>query len=233
MLGLAEVVTGYSHRTLEAALEAPLADSEHPQAPTPEAFARVLPGAVSWIALQAQRRLFDAVAEAETALTKQAEKLGIPVVVGPVATLIFDWLQECDAQFKAQQTKHAQVASTFLADAGPQTLAELLARVDFDELLADLDLDAVLERVDLDAVLERVDLDAVLERVDLDSALERVDLDRVVARLDVNELMSGVIQEVQVAGLLRDSTGAIANSTVGALRTQVEGVAGLLARRQI
>lgn len=233
MIGMAEVVTGYSHRTLEAALAAPPPDPDHPQAPTPAAFARVLPGALSWLALRTQQRLFDAVADFETSLTQRAAKLGVPELVGPIAAWLYRWLAEYDAEFKAQQTQHAQVASLFLADAGPQTLAELLARVDFEELLADVDMNAVLARVDMDAVMQRVDMDAVFARLDVDAALERVDLDRIMARLDVNELMSGVIQDVQVADLLRDSTGALANSTVGALRTQVEGMAGLLNRRQL
>ena len=233
MIGLADVVTGYSHRTLEAALAAPASDPEHPQAPTPAAFARVIPGALSWLALRAQQRVFDAVAEVETAITEQAAKLGIPVMVGPIASWLYGWLAQFDAEFKMQQSRHAQVASTFLADAGPQTLAELLARVDFEELLADVDMNALLEQVDMDAVMQRIDMDAVFARLDVDAALERVDLDRIMARVDVNELMSGVIKDVQVADLLRDSTGVITNSTVGALRTQVEGMAGLLARRQL
>ncbi len=233
-LGVAEVVTSYSTSTLataESDVEAEAADAtilaDQLTAGDPDLNAadlvRVIPGALALLALRIQGSAFDAITGVENVVTEVFARFGAIRVTSPLAGRAHALLAELDAQFKAEQAERAQVASTFLAAAGPRTLDELLARID---------LEAVLDRVDMEAVLDRVDMEAVLDRVDLDAVVARVDLDAVIDRLDVNDLMSGVINEIQVAGLLRDSTGALANTTgalanttVEALRSQVGGVA--------
>jgi hypothetical protein len=193
---------------------------------------RVFPGAIALLTLRAQGRLFDVITEVEGAVHAVFARFGAIKVTSSVAARVHDVLADFDAQFKAEQAERAQVASTFLSAAGPGTLDELLARIDLEAVLDRLDMEAVLDRIDMEAVLDRVDLNAVLDRVDMDAVLARVDFDAVIDRVDVNDLMSGVINEIQVAGLLRDgtgalanTTGALANTTVGALRNQVGGVA--------
>lgn len=255
MLGLGEVVTSYSHVTLaEATGEG---DVARPPAATPESalaelhtaeILAALPGATAAVGLRAQRRLFDAISGAEQVVGELLVRVGAVRLSSPAARLLYQWVTALDAEFAAAQSERAEVASTFLASAGPKTLDELLARIDleavldrmdFEAVLDRVDPEAVLDRVDFEAVLDRVDVDAVVERIDLNALLERVDLDAVIARLDVNELMSGALQEIQVTGLLRDGTGAIASGTgaiatgtVDVLRTQVGGVAGRITGRK-
>lgn len=129
-------------------------------------------------------------------MARWLDRLGAVQITSPLAARLQGVLAELDAEFKAAQAERAVVASSFLAEAGPRTLDELLARID---------------------------MAALLERVDLDEVIEGVDIDRVVARVDVNDMMSGAIQDIQVTGLLRDGTGVIATSTVGALRQPDRG----------
>lgn len=231
-LGLVGVVTDYSRETLAAAEGT--AGAEQADGPTAAGaplahdldaadLLAVLPGALATLGLRLQSRIFDAVAEAEHQVATVMARLGTVKLTSPVAQRLHEWLAGLDAEFQSGQDERVEVAAAFLGSAGPRTLDELLARID---------LEAVLDRVDMEVVLDKVDMELVLDRVDLDAVLERVDLDAVVARLDVNDLMSGVIQDLQVAGLLRDSTGAIVNSTAGALRTQVGGVANRITGRK-
>lgn len=206
-LGVAQVAASYTNSTLAAA-EGTESDSTDPDVADTLRTADVLavaPGAVAALALRWQTTVFDLVATAESASAAVFTKLGAVKLTSPVARRLHSWLAALDEEFAEAQAERAELAATFLAAAGPRTLDELLSRID------------------LEAVLDRVDLDAVIDRVDLDS---------VVARVDVNDLMSGVIQEVQVTGLLRDGTGAIANGTVGVLRTQVGGVANRITGRK-
>jgi hypothetical protein len=92
----------------------------------------------------------------------------------------------------------------------------------------------------LDALLAQFDVEAVINRVDgfggtagrSRYGTEQVDVDRVVSKVGVNGFAGDVISDLEAAGLLRDGTGALATSTVGALRSQVGGVANRLTGRQ-
>ena len=228
-LGVAEVVTAYSTSTL-AEVETDGDDGESQSAAESEPdelstadLMRVVPGALAVLTLRAQNRAFDAITGTEGLITAAFARIGAIRITSPLLTRVQRRLADLDAEFRAEQAERAEVAATFLAAAGPRTLDELLARIDME---------AVLDRIDMEAVLDRIDMEAVLDRVDLDAMVERVDLDAVIERVDVNDFMSGVIQEIQVAGLLRDSTGAIATTTVDVLRTQVGGVANRITGRK-
>jgi len=108
-------------------------------------------------------------------------------------------------------------------------IARVLDRVDLDAVVARVDLDAiidkvdiarVIDRVDLDAVVARVDLDGAVDRVDLDRAVDRVDVDRVIARTDLAGLARYVVQEIDLPGLLRASTGTVTTEMVRGVRDQ-------------
>ena len=127
-------------------------------------------------------------------------------------------------------------------------LDAVVARVDLDAAIARVDLDAVIDKVDVTRVIDRVDLDAVVARVDLDGAVDRVDLDRAVDRVDVDRVISRtdlaglaryVVQEIDLPGLLRASTGTVTNEMVRSVRDQgvdadraVERIVDRLLRRQ-
>lgn len=104
------------------------------------------------------------------------------------------------------------------------------ARLDVEEILGRLDLTMIVrERVDLDSLVAGVDLDKAAARLDLDQVVARLDLDAVVARLDLDALIGridlaglaeGVIAEVDLAEIIRESTGSVASDTVRGLRMQ-------------
>jgi hypothetical protein len=93
-------------------------------------------------------------------------------------------------------------------------LDTLVDKVDVSRVIDRVDLDAIVARVDLDRAVGRVDLDAVVARVDLDRAVDRVDVDRVIARTDLAGLARYVVQEIDLPGLLRASTGSVSSEMV-------------------
>jgi hypothetical protein len=122
-------------------------------------------------------------------------------------------------------------------------LDSIVAEVDLDAAAVRLDLDAILDRLDLTKIVrERVDLDDLVAVIDLDKAVGRVDLDKAVARVDLDAvairidldalidridlvgLAEGVIAEVDLPEIIRESTGSMASDTVRGVRMQ--GISG-------
>ncbi|KRF37423.1 hypothetical protein [Nocardioides sp. Soil805] len=100
-------------------------------------------------------------------------------------------------------------------------LTPLVRRVvDLDALVAGVDIDAIARRLDVDAVARRLDVDAVVTRVDVDAIAGRLDIGAVVDRLPLVDLAQGVIDEIDLPGIIRDSTGSVASSTVRGVRMQ-------------
>lgn len=95
-----------------------------------------------------------------------------------------------------------------------------VARVDIDAAIARVDLDAAVARVDLDAAVKRVDLDAAVSRVNLDAPVARVDLDAAVSRVDLSGIARTVIDDIDLPGIIRQSTGGLATDAVHEVRTQ-------------
>jgi hypothetical protein len=94
-------------------------------------------------------------------------------------------------------------------------------RVDLDAVAADLDVEAVVNRLDLNRIVrERVDLDALVATVDLDAVAGRLDLAAVIDRIDLVGLAEDVIAEVDLPGIIRESTGSMASDTVLGVRMQ-------------
>jgi len=99
-------------------------------------------------------------------------------------------------------------------------IARVLDRLDLDAIAARLDLDTLVDKVDIARVLDRVDLDAIVATVDLDRAVDRVDVDRVIARTDLAGLARYVVEEIDLPGLLRASTGSVTSEMVRSVRDQ-------------
>ncbi len=123
-----------------------------------------------------------------------------------------------------------RVAESLLGRAGGRLVDEvgkhvdltpLVAQVvDLDSLVASVDIDAVARRLDVDAVAGRIDLDAAAGRIDVDAVARRLDLDAVMDRLDLVTLVQEIIAEIDLPGIIRDSTGSVASSTVRGVRMQ-------------
>jgi hypothetical protein len=98
-------------------------------------------------------------------------------------------------------------------------------RLDLDAFLGRLDLTKIVkERVDLDDLVAGVDLDKVVARLDLDAVVVRLDLDALIDRIDLVGLAEGVIAEVDLPEIIRESTSSVASDTVRGVRMQ--GISG-------
>lgn len=87
---------------------------------------------------------------------------------------------------------------------------ELAQQIDVDRLLRGVDLEALLDQIDVDGLLDRVDVNQLLDRVDVNRLLDRVDVNRLLERLDV----AAVAERADVGGLVAQSTGRVAGSTL-------------------
>ena len=97
-------------------------------------------------------------------------------------------------------------------------LDAVVASVDIERIVATLDIDAIAARLDLDAVAARLDVGAVVDRVDIDAVAARVDVAAVVDRVDVVGIARYVLEALDVAGIVRESTGVLASETVSGVR---------------
>ena len=99
-----------------------------------------------------------------------------------------------------------------------EIVTELVAAIDLDALLDLVDLDAVLARIDVDALLLRVDVDGIVRRVDVEALMQRVDLDALMLRIEMKPIVDRVLADVDVGGIVRESTGSITTDAVDGAR---------------
>jgi hypothetical protein len=153
-----------------------------------------------------------------------------------------------DGQWKATQAETAQAATAFLTVLIPEITTAILdqvdltqivrERVDINAIVEDVDMDRIVERLDIDAIVSRVDVDAVVrrvdmeqvvddipiervvDRVDVDEIVERVDVRAVIDRLDLAEITQDVMDEIDLASIIRESSGAMASETVQTVRVR-------------
>ena len=70
-------------------------------------------------------------------------------------------------------------------------------------------------------LLEPIDLtQLVKDNVDLNEVVASVDMDEILARIDIAGMAEGVIAEVDLAEIIRQSTGSVASDTVRGVRMQ-------------
>ena len=69
-----------------------------------------------------------------------------------------------------------------------------------------LDLNAVVEDLDPDPIVARMDMDALTDRIDIDALAARLDVEKLLDRLDLTAIASAVIEELDLAQLIRDAS---------------------------
>lgn len=99
-------------------------------------------------------------------------------------------------------------------------LEAVVARLDLDGVVDRVDVERIIDRVDLDRVVGRVDIAAIVDRVDLDAVASRIDLDAIVGRLDLAAIANQVIEEIDLAAIIRDATMPMAAEAVEGIRVQ-------------
>ena len=65
---------------------------------------------------------------------------------------------------------------------------------------------------------DRIDPDEILDRIDVNALMDRVDLDALIARLDLAAITLEVIEEIDLAGIVRESAGDVAGESVEEIR---------------
>lgn len=192
--------------------------------------------AATGAALVTERRVLDAAVAVEL-LTQQTVDVarGLPVVrdvlVGVDASL-----DRWSDRASAETGRREQALATFVGALVPAIvdgvlervdfgavvarvpLAEILGAIDLDQLLDAVDLNAVLEQIDVDHLLERIDVDGLLNRIDVDAMMSRVDLDALLGRMDLGPIVENVLDEVDVGGIVRESTGSITGDAMDSAR---------------
>jgi hypothetical protein len=118
-------------------------------------------------------------------------------------------------------------------------LDEIVARVDLDRAVNRVDVGRIIDRVDVNRVVDRADIGRIIDRVDLDRVVDRADIDRIIDRADIVGLARYVIEEIDLAALVRSSTGSVSSEMVRSVRDQgadadraVERVVDRLLRRR-
>ncbi len=106
--------------------------------------------------------------------------------------------------------EHEAAAAAFVADLMPRLVDGIVEQLDLTTLVA--------ERIDLDAIVDRIDLDAIVDRIDVDEIVRRVDLDVAVGRVDLLGITDRLLGELDLAELIRESTGAVTSETVRNVR---------------
>jgi hypothetical protein len=180
--------------------------------PLPQAV-RLLPGAVIGVGMEVQRRSLRAAVTLGGVLGPPLSIAVHPVVAhGPLAAVRrrLD-LERWDERGRAEQRRNELAAAAFARTLVASVVAAVLDEVDLDAVVARVDLDQVVDRLDIDRVVDRLDIDAIVARVDVDAILRQVDFAAVIER---------VMDEVDVAEIIRKSSNAMASETADALRVQ-------------
>jgi hypothetical protein len=180
--------------------------------PLPQAV-RLLPGAVIGVGMEVQRRSLRAAVTLGGVLGPPLSIAVHPVVAhGPLAAVRrrLD-LERWNERGRAEQRRNELAAAAFARTLVASVVAAVLDEVDLDAVVDRLDLDQVVDRLDLDRVVDRLDIDAIVARVDVDAILRQVDFAAVIER---------VMDEVDIAAIIRESSSTMASETADALRVQ-------------
>ncbi|MGZ6545352.1 MAG: hypothetical protein ACXVEI_08585 [Actinomycetota bacterium] len=128
-----------------------------------------------------------------------------------------------------RERDEAELAATSFADVILPAIVDAVAdhldltalvadRVDLDAVVVRLDVDRVVDRVDLRRAIDRISIDEIAAKLDVDAVAARLDIQAVVDRLDVVGIAQGVIDELDIPELIRESTGAMSAETVDTIR---------------
>ncbi len=171
-----------------------------------------------------------------------------PPFLRGVADAAASGLRFMDGRWKAEESSTQRSAEEFFQGLIPQVtdaaldqldLTSLVKRVDLNAVLDDIDVDAIVSSIDIDAILARVDINEIVQRVDLnavaagidvDAIVERVDIDAIIGRIDVSGIAQQVIEDVDLPGIIRESSGALASESVQEIRLQSMRADGFVAR---
>jgi hypothetical protein len=130
-------------------------------------------------------------------------------------------LIELNRIWVGEQPRSERAAEAFAGALIPEVVSGAMEQLDLTDLVRrNVDLDRIVRDVDLDAVADRIDIERILERVDVNDIAARIDVEALIARLDLTALAEQVMDDLDIATLVRESSGAMAAETVVGIRMQ-------------
>ncbi|MEU5000519.1 hypothetical protein [Streptomyces sp. NPDC021622] len=197
---------------------------------------RLLPCAALALGTAARRRSARAVRCAGSRVGAVVACAARPVVTHEPFVSSWRLLVQWGERGAAEQERNRELAAGFVRAVVQEVASGVLAqvdlngaadridldraarRLDLDRAAERLDADRVARRVDVDRIAARIDVDRIVARIDVDAVVARADLDAVIARLDLADLVRRVLDEIDFAGIVRESSGTMAVETVDAFR---------------
>ena len=122
------------------------------------------------------------------------------------------WLARRTQPWQDARSSAEASARAFLDALIPAIASAILDRLDVTDLVA--------TRVDLNRVIESIDVRPIVDRLDVDQIASRLDIEALVARLDVGAIARDVVEEIDLAGIVRESTGTLTDEAIEGVRAQ-------------
>ncbi len=160
----------------------------------------LVPGAVLGWSLSGARR-------ASALATSAFDTVGAPLVraiapaVRPLEEPLRRALADSDRRWRAVEVESLNAAAAFVRELEPQVVQAALEPLDLTTLVA--------ESVDLDVVAEKIDVDRVAQRLDVHALIKTLDLPR---------LVEEVLAEIDIADIIRQSTGTLTGDAIDEVR---------------
>ena len=149
-------------------------------------------------------------------------------------------LEHWQGSWEAQRERGDPAASDALKAGIRRGADALLGQLNLTDLVIEhLDVQRVAEQIDMDALLERLDVDRLIDRIDMDRLAGRIDINALVARLDVEavldgldiaSIVAGVIEQLDLPELIRETTADATSEGVHSARLRGAGADRALRR---
>ncbi|MCW4354147.1 hypothetical protein ONR57_12635 [Hoyosella sp. YIM 151337] len=116
-----------------------------------------------------------------------------------------------------------------------RAVLRLIVREAIAAVFDEADLTALIsDHIDLDRIATGIDVDAIVARADLNRIVDRLDLGAIIAGVDLEPIVDRVLSEIDLPGLIRESTGSLSSGAVWEVRSQGvradDAVAGFIGR---
>ncbi|MBK5288066.1 MAG: hypothetical protein JJE46_06325 [Acidimicrobiia bacterium] len=187
--------------------------------------ARRLARAATGMALVTERRVFATGTAVEQGAQRALETARRVPLIRDVLVGIDASLDRWAGHADIETARREQAVSAFVIQLVPAIIDGVLERIDIN---------SVLDRVDLDRLLDQVDIDRLLEHIDIDRMMSRIDLDALMQRIELGPIVSDVLDDVDIGGIVRESTGSITGDAVDSARLtamRLDGFVGRVADR--
>jgi len=159
-------------------------------------------GAAFGLAVELERRLVHAaellVATGSTAV-RGASRL--PVVRAP-SDRLEAWLERWNSEARLQQLQN-------------RAEAELVVR----RMVRDVT-DTVMAHIDFGRIVGQIPMDEIVDRIDIEAIVAKVDIESIIAKIDIGSLVNSVVKDVDLPGIIRESTEGVTAEAVDAVRSQ-------------